>query len=99
MSHVHSESYWFQLRVDGAVYHCTFVLTDDRLITVAAAGRRRSEMLGGVPPRALATTIALELVHERPTISQPGEIAPRNLHRSWLDGLFERARSAGAGRH
>lgn len=99
MSHVHSESYWFQLRVDGAVYDCTFILTDDRLITVAAAGRRRSEMLGGVPPRALATTIALELVHERPAISRPGEIAPRNLHRSWLDGLFERARSAGAGRH
>ncbi|NEW91443.1 hypothetical protein [Rhodopseudomonas sp. BR0M22] len=95
MSYTHSQSYPFQIAVEGVVYDCVFVLTDDRLITVVAAGRRRSELLSGRPPRALAATIALDLVHPQPSQVPPSDIEP-HLHQSWFDRLFERFRGVAA---
>lgn len=96
MPHSHPQSYGFQLVRNGVLHDCSFVLTDDRLITVLAAGRKRSEMLHGVPPRALATTIALELIRERPVTASPAELIAHQERRTWLDRLFGRSIADGA---
>lgn len=64
MSHVHSSNYLFDIELRGARYDCSFVLTDDRLITVTAAGRKHTEELGSMPPRALAIAIAAALIED-----------------------------------
>ena len=91
MSHHHSRTYSFQLVLGGVLHDCNFFLTDDRMITVTVGGRRRSEMLGGAPPRALATTIAIELLHERPVTARAGELVTHQDRRTWLDRLFGRS--------
>ncbi|WP_051048739.1 hypothetical protein [Rhodopseudomonas sp. B29] len=75
----------------GVLHDCNFFLTDDRMITVTVGGRRRSEMLGGAPPRALATTIAIELLHERPVTAPANELITHQERRTWLDRLFGRS--------
>lgn len=65
MTHSRSGPYQFQIAVNGAYYPSAFVIIDNRLITVTAAGRKRTEELGMMPPLALAEFLAGELVRER----------------------------------
>jgi hypothetical protein len=89
-NHTHSNIYPFQVESHGVLYDCSFVLTDDRLITVTAVGKKRTEGLGATPPRALAIALAMELIRETepslPTHRAEAEVAGK----SWWNGLLER---------
>ncbi|UYO48880.1 acyl transferase [Rhodopseudomonas palustris] len=65
MTHSRSGPYQFQIAVNGVYYPSVFVIIDNRLITVTAAGRKRTEELGMMPPLALAEYLAGELVREQ----------------------------------
>ena len=65
MTHSRSGPYQFQIAVNGVYYPSVFVIIDNRLITVTAAGRKRTEELGMMPPLALAEFLAGELVREQ----------------------------------
>ncbi|NEW87062.1 MULTISPECIES: hypothetical protein [Rhodopseudomonas] len=64
MTHTRSGPYQFQIAVNGVNYASTFVLIDNRLITVTAAGLKRTALLGMMPPLALAEFLAGELVRD-----------------------------------
>lgn len=53
---------WFHVTIDGQVALGSFVIIDDRLITVTIAGRKRTMELGRTPPLALAERVAAELM-------------------------------------
>lgn len=90
MTHEHSRDYPFQVDLDGRIYECSFVLTDDRLITVSAAGKKRTEGLGSTPPRALAIALATDLVREHEEASRPPQRHPSEPHRKgWVDKLLD----------
>ena len=65
MTHSRSGPYQFQIAINGVYYPSVFVIIDNRLITVTAAGRKRTEELGMMPPLALAEYLAGELVREQ----------------------------------
>jgi hypothetical protein len=59
----HSAPEAFDFRFKGETEVCWFVITDNRLITVTAAGHKRTVELGHTPPMALAETVAAEMFH------------------------------------
>lgn len=83
MVHHHSKTYLFQVQRHGFVYDCSFFLTDNRLITVHAVGRKHTEALGSTPPGACAVRIAGRLIAE----SQPRH---DDDGKGWLGRLFMR---------
>ncbi|MCP9628959.1 hypothetical protein NML43_17830 [Rhodopseudomonas palustris] len=85
MVHRHSKTYLFQVQRNGFAYDCSFFLTDNRLITVQAVGRRHTEALGSSPPGASAIRIAGHLIAE----SQPRHDEERG--KGWLERLFMRS--------
>jgi hypothetical protein len=89
MTHEHSKDYPFQLERDGRIYECCFVITDDRLLTVTAAGKKRTEGLGSTPPRALAIAVATQLVREHEAASRPPAHHPSEPHKGWIDKLLD----------
>lgn len=90
MIHEHSKDYPFQVEFDGRIYECSFVLTDDRLITVTAAGKKRTEGLGSTPPRALAIALAIELVREHEEANRPPQRHLSEPHqKGWVDRLLD----------
>ncbi|WP_420133588.1 hypothetical protein [Rhodopseudomonas sp.] len=82
MIHRHSKTYMFQLRLHGSVYDCSFFLTDNRLVTVEAAGRKHTEALGSTPPGASAIRIASHLIAEAQPRSDGDD------RKGWLGRLF-----------
>jgi hypothetical protein len=88
MIHCHSKIYTFQLQRHGAVYDCAFCLTDDRLITVEAAGRKHTEALGATPPGACAIRIAARLIGE----AQPS--TDGHERKGWWGRLFSSVQPA-----
>ncbi|MFC0239193.1 hypothetical protein [Rhodopseudomonas telluris] len=82
MIHRHSKTYMFQLQRNGCAYDCAFFLTDNRLITVEAAGRKHTEALGSKPPGASAIRIAAHLIAE----AQPR--AEADERKGWFGRLF-----------
>jgi len=92
MSHTHSEAYLFQVELRGLVYDCSFVLTDNRMITVTAAEHRHTQALGTSPPRAVAVSIATELLqrelgHHQSTLA---DHPPSPRRKSWIDRILDR---------
>lgn len=61
MPHHHSDPEWFGFTAEGGIHLGSFFIIDDRLITVSAAGRKRTVELGHTPPLALAENVAAEL--------------------------------------
>jgi hypothetical protein len=57
----HSAPEAFDFHFKGETEVCWFVITDNRLITVTAAGHKRTVELGHTPPMALAETVAAEM--------------------------------------
>jgi hypothetical protein len=90
MSHSHSETFPFEVELNGTVYVCWFFLTDNRLITVTAAGKRHTQALGASPPRALAMTIASELLQREFEHHKPAQVEASPPNRGWLDRMFDR---------
>ncbi|NEW99420.1 acyl transferase [Rhodopseudomonas sp. BR0G17] len=76
MTHSRSGPYQFQIAVNGVYYPSAFVIIDNRLITVTAAGRKRTEELGMMPPLALAEFLAGELVREQLTRAVAAAVHP-----------------------
>jgi hypothetical protein len=64
MTSRHSANTTFEVHVEGSLHVGEFFTADDRLITVSAAGRRRTMKLGVRPPLALAESIAVDLLRE-----------------------------------
>jgi hypothetical protein len=92
MSHNHSEIFPLDVELSGTVYLCWFFITDNRLVTVTAAGKRHTEALGTSPPRALAESIATELLQREVAHHQtsPHDHPPAPRHKRWLDRLLDR---------
>lgn len=84
MIHRHSQTYLFQIQRHGFVYDCSFFLTDNRLITVQAVGRKHTEALGKTPPGASALRIAGHLIAE----SEPRH--DDDQRKGWFGPLFAR---------
>jgi hypothetical protein len=59
----HSAPEAFDFHFKGETEVCWFVITDNRLITVTAAGHKRTVELGHTPPLALAEAVAAEMFH------------------------------------
>ena len=64
MPTINSKTFAFQFAMNSGVYDGTFVLTENRLITVSVMGQKRSAGLGHRPPRALALALAMDLIRD-----------------------------------
>ncbi|ABE38293.1 hypothetical protein [Rhodopseudomonas pseudopalustris] len=87
MTHDHSSIYPFQIEQHSIIYDCSFFLTDNRLITVMAMGKKHTEGLGANPPRACAVGIAKNLIAE--SEPAPSQEAPHS-RKSLLDRVLDR---------
>jgi hypothetical protein len=74
----HSDPEWFHVAYEGGVCLGSFVIIDDRLITVTVAGHRRTMELGSTPPLALAERIAVELLSIAGLQLAPSSPSPRH---------------------
>lgn len=88
MTHNHSDLYPFQVERRGLVYDCSFFLTDDRLITVLAVGKKHTEDLGAIPPRACAVLIATHLIADFEPAEPTHE--PPHHRKGWFDRMLDR---------
>jgi hypothetical protein len=69
----HSAPEAFDFHFKGETEVCWFVITDNRLITVTAAGHRRTVELGRTPPMALAEAVAAEMFHAAEQAAAPAK--------------------------
>jgi hypothetical protein len=69
----HSAPEAFDFHFKGETQLCWFVITDNRLITVTAAGHKRTVELGHTPPMALAETVAAEMFHAAEQAAVPAK--------------------------
>jgi hypothetical protein len=83
----HSPTENFDFAFEGEVYPCSFFITDDRLITVTAAGHRRTVELGATPPLALAESLWAEMLHHA-YVPAPAAAPPQPQKPHWIEKML-----------